>query len=174
MGRALLDQQLWCWGRDIVRPQGNVLLRYGFSRSRPPEGRFGSSAYTLRPDPRIRITLWGFGVFYGSAGSGGLFLKRRSFSPLLTPQPDPGGAWSQADLPPVHSPASREECRTARRLLCGVLGWIAEYERWVRTELGPDHRRLCVAEWPKAALPADEMAEGWLKLARFFEEEESA
>lgn len=128
----------------------------------------------LRPDPRIRITLWGFGVFYGSAGSGGLFLKRRSFSPLLTPQPDPGGAWSQADLPPVHSPASREECRTARRLLCGVLGWIAEYERWVRAELGPDHRRLCVAEWPKAALPADEMAEGWLKLARFFEEEESA
>ena len=29
---TLLDQQLWCWGQDIRRVEGNALLTYGFTK----------------------------------------------------------------------------------------------------------------------------------------------
>ena len=32
----LLCQQIWCWGRDIERPEGNWLLERNFERLEPP------------------------------------------------------------------------------------------------------------------------------------------
>ena len=29
-----MEQQLWCWGRDVERPEGNLLMAYGFERHR--------------------------------------------------------------------------------------------------------------------------------------------
>ena len=31
----LLSQQVWCWGRDIERPDGNWLMEVGFERIEP-------------------------------------------------------------------------------------------------------------------------------------------
>ena len=45
IGTTLLDQQLWCWGQDIRRTEGNALLAYGFTKHRPLEGKHGSTAY---------------------------------------------------------------------------------------------------------------------------------
>ena len=33
---ALLSQQIWCWGCDIMRPNGNWLIEIGFKRIEPP------------------------------------------------------------------------------------------------------------------------------------------
>ena len=33
---GLLSQQIWCWGRDILRSEGNWLLHQGFTRLEPP------------------------------------------------------------------------------------------------------------------------------------------
>ena len=63
---ALLDQQMWCWGCDIRHGEGNVLLQYGFSRWRPPEGTLGSTAYQLEAPPSRQVVLWGFGVGIGT------------------------------------------------------------------------------------------------------------
>ena len=68
-GTLLLDQQLWCWGQDIRRVDGNALLAYGFTRHRPPEGEHGSPAYEWRGSGRSRVILWGFGFFYGDGDS---------------------------------------------------------------------------------------------------------
>ena len=46
-GQEVLDRQCWNWGRDIVRPEGNLLLEAGFLKRRPHEGEAGSSCYTL-------------------------------------------------------------------------------------------------------------------------------
>lgn len=45
---ALFDQQLWCWGQVIRRPEGNLLLAYGMTRQRLPETIKGSSLYRYR------------------------------------------------------------------------------------------------------------------------------
>lgn len=33
---SLLSQQAWCWGRDVIRPEGNWLVEIGFDRVEPP------------------------------------------------------------------------------------------------------------------------------------------
>ena len=65
IGTTLLDQQLWCWGQDIRRAEGNALLAYRFTKHRAPEGKPGSTAYEWRGSGRSRVILWGFGLFYG-------------------------------------------------------------------------------------------------------------
>jgi hypothetical protein len=168
LGRALLDQQLWCWGRDITRPGGNLLLEYGFERFRPPEDWSGSSRYTYSPAPGEWVTLWGFGVLYGEDALGGLYLRRRSFSPQLLPEARPEQpVWSPGQLTGLRSPTAGE-CTAANRLLHCFCVWNARYESWVQ-RAAAGHRRECVAAWSKAVLPAGEMAGGWRELAEFFE-----
>ena len=63
---ALLSQQVWCWGRDILRPEGNWLLEFGFDRIEPPANRkHCASVYALAMPRRRCVVLRGFGVFYG-------------------------------------------------------------------------------------------------------------
>ena len=71
IGRALLYQQLWCWGQDICHPGGNVLRRYGFLAQRPAHPDRGGTAYVLDACPERTLVLWGFGVFYGDDAGGG-------------------------------------------------------------------------------------------------------
>ena len=59
---GLLSQQAWCWGRDVLRPEGNWLLEVGFDRIEPPNDRNEcSSVYSLElPDERcvvLRLSL---------------------------------------------------------------------------------------------------------------------
>lgn len=63
----LLDQQLWCFGCDIRRTAGNLLLEYGFERKRPPISQKGSSCYSLNWQGK-QILLWGFGIFCNGSG----------------------------------------------------------------------------------------------------------
>ena len=74
-GAALLEQQMWCWGQDIRCPEENLLLRYGFTRVRSPEGISGSSASMLPQDDDHTMTLWGFGLFYAQRSIGGIFIR---------------------------------------------------------------------------------------------------
>lgn len=46
-GEALLEQQMWCWGGDVRRQEGNLLLAYGCERRSAPNPRF-HSAYSYK------------------------------------------------------------------------------------------------------------------------------
>ena len=37
----LFSQQIWCWGRDILRTEGNWLIHYGFDGIYPPAEKAG-------------------------------------------------------------------------------------------------------------------------------------
>lgn len=43
---ALMEQQMWCWGCDVRRADGNLLMLYGAEKRPSPEPRF-HSAYTF-------------------------------------------------------------------------------------------------------------------------------
>ena len=58
--RELLAQQCWCWGRDVKRAEGNLLLEYGFTRKRAPQNEPDATNYTLRCGSAT-LRLWGFG-----------------------------------------------------------------------------------------------------------------
>ncbi len=166
-GTPLLNQQCWCWGCDIRRAEGNLLLAYGFTRQRPPAGQQGSSAYSLRLVNGQALVLWGFGLFYGHPALGGLYLARSGFAPRLLDDPTPPAhAWSWEQLAAAYAPRDVQAWWRAHRLLALAADWIAGYERWVVTTYGLAYRAACVAAWRKAALPATAMADAWRDLAQ--------
>jgi hypothetical protein len=170
LGRGLLDQQMWCFGCDIRRPAGNLLLQYGFTRHRPPEGETGGSCYILYPQPGCQIGLWGNGLFYGEVQLGGLFLKRYEFSPKLTGSPQLPAVNSQTvELPAGRKPQTEAEIERTCALLGRALSWVGRYEQWVQAVAGVDYRRQSVRAWHrKTVVPAGETAAAWQELAEQF------
>jgi hypothetical protein len=163
---ALLNQQMWCWGYDIRRAAGNVLLLRGFKRWRPPAGTLGSTAYQLDIPPDRQVVLWGFGLFFGSRSAGGLFLKRYTFAPLWTEASDLRAAlWRPEELPDFRPPETLTERTCLAGMLSAALRWIAEYETWVQAKLGLDYRRQCLREWPNTVAEAGNIPGQWLLFA---------
>ena len=165
---SLLSQQIWCWGRDIDRNGGNLLLQRGFQRTEKPKGSTSSSIYQLKLSSTSRLVLRGFGVFFGDDRWGGLYVPRFEFEPKLTPEPVLHElVWSAKDLPPRRFPEP-DEVHNCQRLLLALIEWIEVYEQWITTCVGETYRREILIDWnPKTGrvFPGEEMAAAWAALA---------
>ncbi|MFQ3565692.1 MAG: hypothetical protein SNJ59_01720 [Aggregatilineales bacterium] len=143
----LFDRQMWCWGCDIRRGAGNLLLAYGCSRRPAPE-KCGTPAYTHTPAEGIGITLWGWGLWYAAQGRGSLFIGRSRFrvryhaEAVLAPV-----AWNEQELLANIQPFDAQERFVAYELLRDALFWVADYERWL-AEVDSEQRRRAIAAWP--------------------------
>ncbi|AWM36614.1 hypothetical protein GobsT_55680 [Gemmata obscuriglobus] len=161
---ALLDQQLWCWGRDVARPEGNILLGLGMCRYRAPDGR--GTAYTGRVAGDGVVWLWGFGLLYCRPGVGGVFLRRYGFEPVLVGEPR-HPVHTPERLGPFVRPVTGGERAAARELLRAATGWAAGYEHWVAETFGSGYRHASLASRGKPpAVPAKQMAGEWEHLAK--------
>jgi len=166
---GLLSQQCWCWGRDILRPEGNWLLEVGFERIKPPPKRDDcSSVYRLELDGGRSVTLRGFGVFFSDRNWGGVFLPRYEFTPRFTPQftldclP-----WTVSDLPTLRKPTADERSLCAR-LTLDLVDWIRSYEVNVIRCLGLEYRQATLSNWnddKRPFFPAEQFAAGWRELS---------
>lgn len=165
---ALLSQQVWCWGQDILRPEGNWLKAVGFERTEPPAERADCpSLYTLTMPGGRTILLRGFGVFYADPRHGCVYLPRYKFRPCFTSceimeQP----LWSPDDLPMLKEPmpSKLQACST---LLIDLINWIWRYEANVIAHLGVEYRRSTLLEWDNGFRPviaAEDFARAWCEL----------
>jgi len=159
---------MWCFGRDIVRGEGNLLVERGFAKHPSPPESAAPSSYSLPLSLGKEVRLWGFAILYVS-GSWALLLKRGGFSPrLIATREVPERAWSLAHLPAAKKPVSDEESEAAQLRLAQTFTWLGDYEAWVRKETGIAYRQSCLASWKNAAVPAERMAEAWHNLALHF------
>lgn len=164
---ALFDQQMWCFGRDIVRPDGNVLLDLGMCRYRPRDPSRKSSLYTAAIEPAGSLYLWGFGAMYAESGLGGVFVRRYGFAPRLSARESAVGVFDPEQLGPLTSPVSPHDDRRLRTLLPRLVGWFARYEHWVAENFGTKYRDDCLCQRGKpVAVPAREMAVAWETTAK--------
>jgi len=181
IGTMLFDQQMWCWGQDVVRPEGNLLCTYGFvryhryNRQSPndyicldgnPKHKVSSRGYFMARDDGVWIGLWGWGMLYGTSQEGGLFLRRFGFDPLgLDVTTLPENIDGPEDVLSLCDRRRHDSCRRLHRLFSAALRWIAGYERWVVTVAGLSYREACVTQWFKDRFPAHDMATAWDILA---------
>lgn len=162
----LMNQQCWCWGHDVRRSEGNLLLGYGFERTPAPAQLRANSAYTLKRSGQ-HIGLWGFGIAYGH-GRHTLYMNRYTISPLLVPNFDSAHPPHLATQIQGRAPATTAEAVTALWLMHQMLRWIGSYEHWVVQHAGEAYRAMCVETWQKGKvrIPAAEARERWSELAR--------
>ncbi|MEM8945330.1 MAG: hypothetical protein AAGD11_09115 [Planctomycetota bacterium] len=164
-GVNLLSQQIWCWGQDILRAEGNWLLEIGFERVEAPEDREScSSVYTLELPRERRVVLRGFGVFYGDDALGGVFLPRFEFAPQYTTHASlERPPWTNADLPELDAPSASERS-ACKSLTLDLIDWIRAYEVTIVERLGIEHRQATLSAWASKknpVTPAEEMAAAW-------------
>lgn len=113
-GTAWFDQQLWCWGQDVRRADGNALLLYGLERDAPPPAARLGPVHHLAPEPDSRLILAGFGLFYGCRGLGALYLARYDFAPrLLRRAALPTPRWKVHAVPPCRVPETERDVTRA-------------------------------------------------------------
>ena len=165
-GGQLMEQQLWCWGRDVERVEGNLLMEFGFERHRECEIDPQSTCYRLDCD-ELHVCLWGFGMFFGRRDLGGLFVNRFDFRPGWAPIESlaEGIHWPQ-ELPAFTRPRGRSQWLRARELWSGLLGWIADYEAWVQNANGEAYRSKTVETWLRPFVRAEKMSAAWNFLSR--------
>ena len=166
---GLLSQQAWCWGRDVLRTEGNWLLEIGFKRIVPPADRKDcSSVYALELPGQRCVVLRGFGVFYGDGQRGGVFLPRYEFAPRYTTSSTlECPPWSDEDLPNLIPPTElqRNDCAS---LVLDLMDWIRGYELSVVEHLGIEYRRRALVYWNNGKRPfieAERIASAWRELS---------
>lgn len=175
-GEALLEQQMWCWGCDVRRQEGNLLLAYGCEQHPSPDPRF-HSAYSYQLCADCVLTLWGWGIWMAREGTGSMFLSRSRFRVSYTPEvhlyPQ---AWQEDDLPSVKSPRDPAAQTNTRCLLVKAIAWMGDYEHWLACHIEPHYREATVAAWPqrrryRGGTPSAVLAQTWLNLLRLLREE---
>ncbi|MCH2180788.1 MAG: hypothetical protein MK108_02165 [Mariniblastus sp.] len=165
-GGRLMEQQVWCWGRDVECQEGNLLIGFGFERYRDRETEDRSTCYRLDQD-QLHICLWGFGMFFGRRDLGGLYLNRFDICPKWAPVESlaMGIHWPD-ELPPFARPQGLPQWQRARELWTSLLLWIAGYETWVRAQAGLAYRRECVETWLRPFVRPEKTAAAWRFLSR--------
>lgn len=164
-GLKLAAQQLWCWGQDIERKQGNLLVQYGLKQHRYRGRDDRSTCYRFESE-EIQVCLWGFGLFFGQQEAGGLYLGRFDFCPQWsTVAALPKIVHRSGDLPALGRPRGGAQWESAHLLWQAMFRWIADYEKWVRREAGPAWRQKCVRSWMRPWVRAGQMAAAWQFLA---------
>ena len=166
----LLDQQLWCWGCDVRRTQGNLLVAYGAEKRPAPDKRY-HSAYRFVADNHVVMNLWSWGIWLSHPQWGSLFIGRSrfrvSYSAEIIQIP---GAWRARDLPPMTGVRDETEAVHANNLLVATMNWIGRYEHWLCSQVETDYRERTLKQWPKrkqhkGGIPAAEMSARWFELA---------
>lgn len=149
LGAPLLDLQMWCWGCDVRRQEGNLLTAYGLTRLPSPEPRY-RSAYTCGLCENCRLTLWAWGLWLADPQFGSLYLSRSRFqirtSGTAHPQPN---AWNENALPATAAPQTEAEWHASFQLFAAVCAWVGAYEQWVTAATERGYREAAAASWPQ-------------------------
>lgn len=167
---ALIEQQMWCWGCDVRRKEGNLLVAYGLEKAPSPDPRF-HSAYRCALDSG-RLTLWGWGFWFAMPDYGSIFISRSNFRVCYTPDVilSPA-AWSEPQLPRLSAPRDENARLKSCFLLSRLFSWISGYERWLTTQLQPDYREYTLTAWPqrrryRGGIPPAQVAHQWSQFAQ--------
>ncbi len=176
-GIGLIDQQMWCWGCDVRRAEGNLLIEYGFTKRPSPEPRY-HSAYTLcGVIPDGALTLWGWGLWIAAPERGSLFISRDRFRVRWIPEADLApSAWQERDLP---RGCVDIRVSDAYLLLHAAFLWIAAYERWVAESVELCYRASTLSAWPqrrrfKGDISTEQIADQWEAIAEVVRSQEKA
>jgi hypothetical protein len=163
---ALLDQQLWCLGRDVAG-KDNVLLNLGFCRYRATSGKSEATLYTTGTPEGNIIWLWAFGVAFTVPGEGSIFVRRYDFTPRLLNVDSFIGINEVDRLPTLRPAVSANDWQRLRRHSCGLCSWIAGYEHWIAENYGTAWRGECLRARSKPGIvEAQGMATAWDRAAK--------
>jgi hypothetical protein len=166
--KRLLGQQFWLFGRDIRRPEGNLLAALGFEKRKAPiAGTKVPSRYTWRGEHAPTVVLWGFGMLWSDEVLGDVFLSRHSFAPLYRAPglalPD---AWDPGGIDGLMRPVGDLDVRRCQQLVLDAMAWLGAYERFVVAEGGHAYRDEAILAWKWPCGCAASLSGEWIRVRK--------
>ena len=130
--------QMYYWGRDVMHPGGNLLVRYGFEKI-PRTTKDGTSRYRLGWETGL-LELHGFCAgWYATEGPGICFDRKhdtwRRWDHPIPPEP----AAMQAGH--IRSISGPEDLTVVAGLSSKFSRWLIDYEIWAMEQWGSGARR---------------------------------
>lgn len=129
-----LQQQMFFWGQDVLRPTGNFFLQQGFEKSRS-KGLKGTSCYRLEWQGG-HIELYGACAGWYRAGDGFTFIRprRRCY------------VWQSSRETPIPGAPQKEFLRAVQKdelYLASLpfIEWLIDYEEAVTGQFGSGYRQ---------------------------------
>jgi hypothetical protein len=166
---ALVDAQFWCWGCDVRRKEGNLLLAHGFTRV-ASEANKSATRYVRTLDCGCTLTLWGWGMVCAPCtGKHGALLRRQGavlrMVRLEHGQIEAGTAEELVLVDGRH----RADIRLSQKLVQTMLGWAADYEAAIAQEMGSAYREAQLGAWPErrktTGISPSQFSSSWRMLA---------
>jgi hypothetical protein len=147
-----IHQQMYFWGQDVVRPEGNFLVESGFERL-PTMGLKGTSRYRCEWQGG-HIELYGACAgWYGDDGGFTYIRPRHRCSIWLSSESTPiPGAWQDEH---IDTSATKDELYQAS---FPFLDWLISYEKTILDRFGPAYRQANYASYQKVP-----KAKAWIK-----------
>ncbi|MEM7384324.1 MAG: hypothetical protein AAF514_05210 [Verrucomicrobiota bacterium] len=145
---ALLGQQMYFWGRDVIHPRGNLLCESGFKRSKS-EGLTGTSCYRMQLER-------GFIELHGACAGhyapckereqNFIYIRNRKRCFLYTGEEPPA--------PGIYEPETLCSDSALGLYLASLpfLEWWLKYEQWIEEKTASDWRERNYRAF--ASLPA--------------------
>lgn len=161
----LLDQQMYLLGCDVRCSQRNLLIDYGFHRTRGDSDDRGASRYDIKREKTL-LQLWGSAFAYAEQGLGAITVKRDQFKVGVFKTSD--SSLRQMTLAGLDQLSSLSSLGQLEMLFSRLFHWIADYEAWVLKTMGADYRRHCVEEHltrPRSAVLAECLPHLWSQIA---------
>ena len=173
-GVTLLSQQIWCWGRDILRAQGNWLIEQGFEIIKAPADlERVKNIYSLKISKEQHIMLRGFGIIFTDNRYGSIFVPRYEFLPKYASSPKLNTLPWSTDYLPEFAPPRDMEKQYCSIMLGQLIDWIITYEQNLIENLGIDFRNTTVEEWnngKRQIIASENIISEWGKLRNDVEE----
>ncbi len=162
--KILFDQQLWCWGRDVFHEQGNILIRYGFQRQPPPAKFKNVASLYILQNSSVTVILRGFGMFFGNAEHGYIFIDRASFSVKWFAELPPQ-MWTLEQILELRHRQNSPHIQTQKDyLLARCTRWLQAYEFWIKRQFGSTWRENNLLNWQRSCCQGSEMAAQWREI----------
>ena len=167
-GIDLLSQQIWCWGKDILRPEGNLLVEQGFELIKAPaERKRTKNIYSMYLPEGQRVILRGFGVVYCDERYGSIFVPRYEFIPKYASHSELKTLpWGSDDLLEFMPPTDDEK-KGCSVMMSDLIDWIIAFERQLPSDVGAEYRPDTLVSWDngkRRVIPAQDTISEWEKL----------
>lgn len=152
--KALCEVQMWCFGCDIRRKSGNLLVGYGFTRSKNYIRSYGTSYYSRYFPCGFSLHLCGFAMIATDTRAtntkAAILMRRFDSAPKLLPNPNKlSQHCTPQDLAHAFTPSVQAEYQEALFLFRKLTQELGRYEHYIEQEAESGYRSACISAAPR-------------------------
>lgn len=158
----LFDQQMWCWGKDIMSEQGNLLVQYGCDIQKHVDRERRGTRYVLPLGIDTKIILMALGIVYLDENKGAAQFERSRYQPLFNPDTECiNDVFEFKALEGFGRAKTQIEKDFLRDSQIDCAKFIKNYETWILQNAHETHKNFRLNSWVNPIATPETLVNCW-------------